>query len=388
MPKPKALLLTEIFPPQVGGSGRWFWEIYRRCERDRVVIVAGEHSDQQAFDAQHDLSIVRLPLAMSEWGIRSREGVRGYWRAYRAVARLVREQRVEQLHCGRCLPEGVVALALKWTRRVPFVCFVHGEDIGGALASREHTMLARNVLHGARRCVANSENTARMLRDAWQLPTERVVVVHPGADTSYFRPAPRDDSVRDRLGWRDRTVILTVGRLQRRKGHDMMIRALPAVRDAIDNVLYAIVGAGDERDYLARLAAETGVVDQVQFFADARDEALLACYQQCDLFALPNREINGDIEGFGMVLVEAQACGKPVIAGMSGGTAETLVSGETGEIVACDAPDRLSATVVRLLLDPARRQAMGQAARRWAAVHFDWDIAAARAHQALWGADT
>jgi len=379
-----ALLLTEIFPPQVGGSGRWFWEVYRRAERNRFVIVAGEHREQSAFDATHDLPVVRLPLAMSEWGIRSRAGLMGYWRTYRAVARLSRNKRVDMIHCGRCLPEGVVALARYWMRRVPYVCFVHGEDIGGALNSREHAFLVRLVLRNARRCLANSYNTARMLREEWHLSSDRVSVVHPGVDTSYFHPAPRDSIVRERLGWRDRTVILTVGRLQRRKGQDMLIRALPSIRDEVPNVLYAIDGSGEERRSLAELVEDLDVKPQVQFVDDASDRVLLDCYQQCDLFALPNREVNGDIEGFGMVLIEAQACGKPVIAGRSGGTAETLIPGVTGELVHCGEPALIADALLSLLRDSARLEAMGAAARRWVVEHFDWSVAAIRARQALW----
>lgn len=378
-----SLLLTEIFPPQTGGSGRWFWEIYRRLPRGQFTIAAGEHAQQSAFDAANDLDVVRLSLAMPEWGIRSWTGLKGYRKNYVALRRLVRERQASIVHCGRCIPEGVTALALKFTRRIPYICFVHGEDIGTALCSREHAMLVRQVLKNARYCLANSDNTARLLREVWGLAPKRIIVIHPGADTEYFHPAPRDENQRRKLGWDGRNVILTVGRLQRRKGHDMLIRALPAVREVVGNVFYAIVGDGDERDELARLAVENEVSDCVQFIGDISDLDLLACYQQCDLFALPNREIDGDIEGFGMVLVEAQACGKPVVAGASGGTAETMRIGETGEIVPCDKPDQLASTLIALLQDPDRRERMSAAARRHAVEHFDWRIAAARAHEAF-----
>src|SRR5205814_1805956 len=107
------------------------------------------------------------------------------------------------------------------------------------------------------------------------------------------------------------------------------------------------------------------------------------CYQQCDLFVLPNREVNGDFEGFGMVLVEAQACGKPVIAGDSGGTRETMRPGETGLLVNCEGPELLANEVSELLLDRARREQMGSAARCWAEEQFDWQRLAARMKNVL-----
>jgi phosphatidylinositol alpha-1,6-mannosyltransferase len=194
----------------------------------------------------------------------------------------------------------------------------------------------------------------------------------PGVDTTQFVSATPDDQQRRQLGWLGRKVILTVGRLQLRKGQDMMIRALPIVRRAVPDVLYAIVGEGEEKRRLQELAAQHGVQDCVQFRGEPKDDELVRCYQQCDLFVLPNRQVGQDIEGFGIVLLEAQACGRPVVAGASGGTAETLRDPETGRVVCCDYPEPLADAVVELLNDPALRAHMGQAARAWAVENFDW----------------
>src|SRR5690606_35812380 len=139
-------------------------------------------------------------------------------------------------------------------------------------------------------------------------------------------------------------------------------------------ILYVIVGDGDQRTALECLARELGVEGCIEFRGEIDDTAMIECYQQCDLFVLPNRNIDGDIEGFGIVLLEAQACGRPVIAGASGGTAETMRIGETGEIIDCTSPEPLASAIVRLLADPARRQKMGETARRWILEHFDWSI--------------
>src|SRR5262249_56405909 len=137
-----------------------------------------------------------------------------------------------------------------------------------------------------------------------------VTVRHPGVDTGGFVPAPPDPAARARLGWHGRRVILTVGALQKRKGQDMLIRALPAIRARCPEVLYAVAGEGWERPYLEALVDELGVRGAVQFRGIPEDDDLIRCYQQCDLFALPNRRIGWDFEGFGIVLLEAQACGK------------------------------------------------------------------------------
>jgi phosphatidylinositol alpha-1,6-mannosyltransferase len=180
-------------------------------------------------------------------------------------------------------------------------------------------------------------------------------------------------------------VILTVGRLIRRKGHDRMILALGAIRRAVPGVLYAVVGDGPERRSLRDLVAREGLGDHVQFLGELGDDEALGCYQQCDLFVLPNRQVGQDIEGFGMVLLEAQACGKPVVAGASGGTAETMQIPETGRVVCCDRPDELAALVAALLVDRDLLDRMGRAARRWAVERFDWEALGRRARQVFDG---
>ena len=220
--------------------------------------------------------------------------------------------------------------------------------------------------------VANSHNTERILLDEWEIPRERIRLLYPGADCNRFKPVPHDPTVRQALRWGERPVVLTVGRLQKRKGHDQMIRALPQILERVPDVLYAVVGAGDERPLLEKLTADLGLGEHVIFHGEVDDEAMLACYQQCDLFVLPNRQIGSDIEGFGMVLVEAQACGKPVIAGASGGTAETMDIPDTGKVVSCEEPHQLAGLVTSWLLDASLRHRMGTAARAWAVSRFDW----------------
>jgi len=367
------LLLSEIFPPKKGGSGRWFWEMYRRFPREDVVIAAGQSPFAEAFDRTHDLSVHRLPLSLTAWGVRSFKGLWGYWRAARAVRKLARREGVGMVHCGRCLPEGVMCLLLKWLSKMPFLCYVHGEDVTTATYSREHAWLVRKVLSNAMFLIANSANTRRILCEEWGLPPEQVHVLYPGVDTQYFSPTPRDPEIRRRLGWGDRSVLLTVGRLQKRKGHDMLIRALKTIRQSVPDVLYAIVGDGEERCPLQSLAQAEGVIEHVQFLGEINDAQLLSCYRQCDLFVLPNRQEGKDIEGFGMVLLEAQACGRPVVAGASGGTAETMQIPATGRVVNCDTPDQLAGLLVEMLADRALLDDMGLAAREWVVSRFDWD---------------
>jgi phosphatidylinositol alpha-1,6-mannosyltransferase len=377
----KTLLLSEIFPPEHGGSGRWLWEIYSRLPRDRFVIAAGQHDGAAAFDTTHELDVRRLPLTMNDWGIRSWQSLRSYWGLYRKLRRIIRQENVTAIHCGRCLPEGWLAYLFKKLLNIPYVCYIHGEDVTSAATSRELSWMLRGILAQSDTLIANSENTARLLRENWPVSENQVQVLHPGVDTTRFAPAARDEAVRNRFDWNHRTVVLTVGRLQKRKGHDMMIRALPAIREAVPDVLFAIVGDGAERLALEQLARDEQVESHVQFLGEVSDEDMIRGYQQCDLFALPNRQVGQDIEGFGMVLLEAQSCGRPVLAGASGGTRETMIPGETGIVTPCENPDQVAEAVTPLLLAPDELQKMGEAARPWAVNNFDWTALSHKAAQ-------
>ena len=378
------LLLSDNFPPHVGGSSRWFYELYRRLPHAQQTIVAGTHPEATAWDAEQPLRIERLPLRMPHWGVRNAGALRSYVRSWRRLGQLASELKRRQqvrpvVHAGRCLPEGWLAWLLSWSHGLTYMVYVHGEDVTTAATSREYRWMVQRVLRRARLVIANSQNTASILARDWRLPASRVQVLYPGVDLQRFCPAPRDEAFRAQLGWTGRQVILTVGRLQLRKGHDRLIAALAHVRQHNPDVLYAICGDGEERPNLERLIAEHRLQAHVQFLGEVADDRLRQCYQQCDLFALPNRTVDQDIEGFGMVLLEAQACGKPVLAGDSGGTRETLQPGVTGWIADCAQVDTLQRALVEALADSARLETMGAAARQWVVEHFDWDALASEA---------
>ena len=337
----KTLLLTENFPPKEGGSGRWFWELYSRLPNDKVLIVANDTPEGREFDKTHELDIVRIELESTEWGLASTKGLGFYWETIRKVLKLIKEHDIEEVHCGRVIPEGVIARALKLLAGARYNCFVHGEDVETAATSREHSLLVKNVCKNASMLICNSENTANIVRKLGFDSGSKCEVLHPGVDTSRFEVAAPDTSFRQKMGWSGKRVLLTVGRLQRRKGQDFLIKSMPALLKEFPDLFYAVVGRGECYDELISLVDQHELHDNVCVYPDMDDEALIKCYQQCDIFILPNRTIDNDIEGFGMVLVEAQVCGKPVIAGDSGGTRETMNIGKTGHIIDCGSTENL-----------------------------------------------
>jgi phosphatidylinositol alpha-1,6-mannosyltransferase len=267
-----------------------------------------------------------------------------------------------------------------WLARIAggprYVCWSHGEDLATAATSRELTLTTKLVLRGASRALANSRNTAALLERFGVAPGD-VRVAYPGVDPARFRPDVDGAAIRRRLGAERDPLLLSVGRLQRRKGHDVAIRALAALAPRLPSLRYAVVGTGEEQDSLRRLAEECGVADRVHFEGAVSDADLPAYYAACDVFVLPNRKEGEDIEGFGIVFLEAQASARPVIAGRSGGAPEAVSDGETGLLVAGEDVGELARAVEQLISSAELRAKLGAAGRVRVLRDFTWDRAAA-----------
>lgn len=370
MPAKRVLVLTENFPPKSGGSGRWFWELYSRLPKEQFIVVTDEVTDS-SVDNEIENTVIRIPLSSSEWGFKSIIGLKFYWRSARAIKKLVKQYDITEIHCGRVIHEGVIAWLVSLTTKVSVSCFIHGEDIETAATSREHHLMVNKVCVKSKHLICNSlnsQNIAQRLGFDYQ----NTLILHPGADCSRFVPAACDEAFRQKMGWHERKVILTVGRLQARKGHDKMIEAMQSILKKEPNALYCMVGSGTTKSYLEELIAQYELSESVIFLDEISDQEMIQCYQQCDLFILPNRTIDNDIEGFGMVLVEAQACAKVVIAGDSGGTKETMLPNETGFVIDCTDAELIASTIIELLGDSDKRERMGSKGREFVSSTFDW----------------
>jgi phosphatidylinositol alpha-1,6-mannosyltransferase len=381
MTKP-LLLVSEIYPPQSGGSGRWFSEVYPKISKFQTHCMVQEHAEQTTYDQDYPAQqILRCNLQMQDRAPLSITSAKRYASIARLVRRNAKELKVNQLHAARPLFEGLTTRLVNITLRLPRVCYVHGEDISVAATSRELRLATSYALGGRATIIANSSFTRKMLTNDWNINSERIQVIHPGVDTTFFTPTEKCSSTRSELGWGDKTVVLTVGRLQKRKGHDNFIRALPTIKKSIPEMIYAIVGSGPMERELKALAKELDVSDDVKFHGEVSDEDMLKCYQQCDLFSLPNRADGADIEGFGMVSLEAQSCAKPALVGNSGGTPETIAEGKTGFAIDCTQPDLIATKAIELLTASNTLSQFGKDARKRAVEQFDWKAIVRRSEQ-------
>jgi phosphatidylinositol alpha-1,6-mannosyltransferase len=372
------LVLTEQFLPTVGGSITWLVNTYSRYDPENVIFVASQNAGGEAVDRTLPFPVERTAMTMSDWDPTIPASLLCYLKSALCVRRTCRKYKIRQIHCAKVLPEGLIAFIVSLYTHIPFLIYAHGEEIQSGLTSRKFKWLLPKIYDRAFAIIANSSNTNRLLQEIGVMPS-KIHIIHPGVDTQQFiRGMTSSEVIKNRYNLCQKRILLTVGRLQRRKGHDMVIKALPRIKQRFPNVHYVVVGTGEELSSLQKLASEEGVTDSVLFAGYVPDHEIPSYYAACDIFLMPNRQIEADIEGFGMVFLEASAAGKPVIGGKSGGTDDAILDGITGLRINGDNVDQITDAVLALLSDPQKASALGANGRRWVQETFTWESVVGR----------
>lgn len=364
------LVITELFLPTKGGTAVWFDEVYRRLGGKEIHVVTASVAGAREHDRDHPNSIHRVRL-LRHWWLRP-ESLAMYAKLFIRSMWLCWRHGVQIIHAGRVLPEGLVGLAVARIARVPLIVYAHGEEITGWRNPSKFRAKVHVYRH-ADRIIANSEFTRSELLKLG-VDANRICLIRPGVDTFRFRPGLPGEDLRHRLGIpAERKVVLSVGRLSRRKGFDQTIRAVARLRAEGLDVAYVLIGIGPDREYLESIALECGVRKHVHFLGEVRPGELPNWYCAADVFTMPNRKIGGDTEGFGMVFVEAAACGKAVVAGKEGGTADAVLDGVTGFRIDGESLDELVGALRRLLVDGELCARMGNDGFERVQAELSWE---------------
>ena len=375
---PRYLVLTELFLPTKGGTAVWFAEVYRRLSGKETHIVTADVPGAAAVDVTHSNTIHRISMHRVTWlrpeslGMYANLFIKSLW--------LALTHRFTAIHAGRALPEGITAWLVARLTLHSVVIYAHGEELTTWGHGGKYKAM-RFALRHADQVIANSEYTRDALIKMDVNPAS-IALIYPGVDVTRFHPGLACAELRQSVGVTDAgKLILSVGRLSRRKGFDQVIQALPALIHAGLDIQYVLIGIGEDYDYLLDLARKHGVADRVHLLGHVSDDDLPRWYNACDVFIMPNREINGDTEGFGMVFIEAAACGKPAIAGQAGGTGAAVVDGVTGFRV--DGTDTIAVTIAlqRILENVQYAQQIGNRALTRAIKQFDWLVVAEKTQQ-------
>jgi len=367
---PSVLLTTDKFAPHAGGSAVVYTEWCKRWPAERVRVITREYPGGAEFDAKQAFGVVRVPYL----DIPKVRMPLLWLRLFLATLREFRVHRPDVFHCGQVLDVGGYAPWMKRRFGVPYVVHLHGEELAHFVRRPSSERRLRTVLAAASGAWCNSHFTERLLRECLGY-AGCLVLAHPGVDTDRFVPGD-GAGIRRRLGLDDGPMLLTVARLMRRKGHDRVLEALPIVARRIADVQYVVAGTGPDEARLRRLVGSSPVRERVRILGRVTDDDLVPLMQTADVFIHPNRELpNGDVEGFGIVFLEANSCGVPVIGGNSGGTPDAIRDGETGFLVDPNNVEEIAERTIRLLEDRSLRERMGRAGREWAR-QFSWDDAA------------
>lgn len=360
----KLLLVSNDFPPRVGGIQVYLWNIYRRLADQgvQVRVFAPTHPGDAAFDAAAGMEVVRWPgrIMWPTPAIRRR------------IGDLARD--VDAVAFGAVLPMNLVATRLDR----PTVVHTHGFEVAWARLP---------VLLGWLRKIGRAASVVTVVSDFTRRFIERALgeeahthLLRTGVDLERFHPAVDGTEVRKRHGLGGRPVVSCISRLVPRKGQDQIIRALPRVVQHVPDAAALVVGGGPFRERLERLAREKGVEDAVVFAGEVPEAELASYYAAGDVFAMPcrSRYAGLEVEGLGLVYLEAQACGRPAITGDSGGAPEAVVHGETGFVVPGRDRRALADAAARLLSAPDEAAAMGRAGRAFVEREHRWDDVVSR----------
>jgi phosphatidylinositol alpha-1,6-mannosyltransferase len=377
----RVLLVTNDFPPRRGGIQSYLEAFVNELVRTHEVTVyapkwkGAEAYDERAARADHGgYRVVRHPttLMLPEPMVASR------------MMRLIAEHDIETVWFGAAAPLALLGPLARRAGARRIVASTHGHEVGWSMLPVARSAL-RRIGDDADVVTFVSRYTRGRFASAFG-PGAALEHLPPGVDTARFTPDPQARArMRERYGLGDRPVVVCLSRLVPRKGQDMLIRALPELRRRVPDTALAIVGGGPYLEALQKLALQHGVAEHVVFTRGIPAEELPAHHAMADVFAMPCRTRGAglDVEGLGIVYLEASACGVPVVAGRSGGAPETVQDGRTGTVVDGTDVEAITAAVGDLLADPGRAAAMGVAGRHWAVDNWQWRTRGARLAELL-----
>ncbi len=386
----KVLIVTNDFPPRRGGIQSFVHALATSLPADRVVVYASHWEGAEQFDAAQPFPVVRHPgkLMLPVRSVRQR------------ACALLAEHGCDAVLFGAAAPLGLLAPALRRAGARRIVGLTHGHEAGWAALPGARPLLRR---------IGDQTDVLTYLAEYFRIrlapalsgqAAARMVRLAPGVDPAVFRPGTGGARVRERHGIAaDRQVVACVSRMVPRKGQDTLIRAWPEVlarsaagrgqggRPDGGGPLLMLVGDGPYRPALQRLAASTGVADSVLFTGPVAGEELPGYYDAANVFAMPcrTRRAGLDVEGLGIVYLEASATGLPVVAGDSGGAPDAVLDGETGYVVPGRSVPAVAARLAGLLADPAGSAAMGEKGRSFVEREWSFDLVARRLQEILGG---
>ena len=366
----KILCITNDFGPRAGGIETFVMGLIERAPKGSIIVYTSAQGDTTSYDQGwlrdfgveviRDSSKILLP---SPW-------------VARRVKKVIARYSIKQVFFGAAAPLGVMARGLRKKGVVNIVALTHGHEVWWAKLwpfSSAISFIARNVDH----LTYLGEFTKNEISKALS-PKEKMklIKIAPGINTDHFAPIPSSAQLRKDLGLADKKVIVSVGRLVHRKGQDILIQSMPEVLAKHPTAHILMVGEGPYRKELTKMVSELNLIDAVTFIGRIQYKELPRYICAGDIFVMPSRSrLAGlEVEGLGIVYLEASSCGLPVIAGRSGGAPDAVEEGVSGFSVDGTSAPEVSKAIIKMFDDPVKAKEMGQAGRRWIIEKWRWEI--------------
>ena len=364
------LCITNDFGPRAGGIETFVIGLIERLPKNSVIVYTSSQDGSDTFDKAwldnfgveviRDKSKVLLPSL----------------RVGRAVRKIARERSISTVFFGAAAPLGLLSQGLRRAGVARIVALTHGHEVWWAKVW-PFSWAIRRIGSGVDHLTYLGSYTQSQISQSLSKRAQNAMVkIAPGIDTEHFAPQESASQLRAELGLTDKKVIVSVGRLVHRKGQDTLVEALPAILSSVPDAHLIFVGEGPYKDYLVKRASELKVTQAITFIGRIQYAQLPRYICVGDIFAMPSRSrLAGlEVEGLGIVYLEASACGLAVIGGKSGGAPDAVLEGETGFAVDGTSPQEVASAAIKLLNDPALAQQMGARGRKWIIEEWRWEI--------------
>lgn len=375
----KILCITNDFGPRAGGIETFVIGLIERLPKNSVIVYTSSQSNSQPFDEKwlrnFGVEVIRDPSKILLPSFRVGHRVRA----------LARERGITTVFFGAAAPLALLSQGLRKAGVRKIVALTHGHEVWWSKVWPFRAMMRRigkGVDHLTYLGEFTRSNIAPALSKSGQ---DAMVKIAPGIDTDHFSPRPDAVALKHELGLTDKKVIISVGRLVHRKGQDTLIEALPEILKRIPNVHILFVGEGPYREYLVKRAAQLDVSKHITFIGRIQYSELPRYICVGDIFAMPSRSrLAGlEVEGLGIVYLEASACSIAVLGGKSGGAPDAVIDGETGFAVDGTSASEVARAAITLLSDSDVAARMGKKGREWIISDWQWDLWARRFEQLL-----
>jgi len=347
----KTLLFTLEYPPFHGGVANYYGNLAKHWPKPGEISILNNN----------DGYLINNKLPLLKW-----------LPAYFALSQKIKQEKIGHIIVGQILPLGTAALIYSWFYKTKYSIFLHGMDLTYAIKNPRKKWLAKEILKSAEKIICINNYTADLTKQFFPLSSNRVITVNPGIDPAL--PINQEDilKLKEKYNLQNKIILLSVGRLVKRKGFDKVIEALPEALKQVPNLIYIIIGDGKEIENWRFKIENLKLEKYIYIINQTTDQERDIWYSASDIFIMPSRNIDGDFEGFGIVYLEANSAGKPVIAGRSGGVQDAVIEGLNGLLVNPEDISEIASAIIKLADNPELRQKLGEQGRLRVINEFSW----------------